>query len=70
MITRDNYKNVLDYCDFEGLCVVISKSPVLSHNMLNEEFKFTPSIIFGGDQKPGILQLTGVMVEMYQSYRI
>ena len=35
LIAIDNFKNVLDYCDFESICVDISKFPWLSHKMFN-----------------------------------
>ena len=35
LIVRDNFKNVLDYCNFENRCVFISKFIDLIYNMLN-----------------------------------
>ena len=39
-IARDGFKNVLDYCDFQKLCVVIYKFPELSCNGLKGGLTF------------------------------
>ena len=40
LIARENFRNVLDYCDFESLCMIISKFTELKHNILNEGLNF------------------------------
>ena len=43
LLTRNYFKNVLEYCDYSRLCYVFSKFTELSPNMFSDGITFTLS---------------------------